>query len=255
MRFLYLIHDPSWTTSRVTDLLVERGHTVDYLCHQEGEPLPPVESLVAERCGLIIGGGFISTHAAAEQPFMARQIAFTRAVADAGLPVFGICLGAQILAAAYGAESAQRSDRRAEFGFWPVAATAEGTDLFDRTTMVYQVHDEGLTRLPDGGVLLASSDSFPIQAFRVGQRAYGVQFHPDAYGNAVESWWHDNQRLHNRVGAQSLPEQLDLAGRLEPNRISWLNRFLDHWLDDDRPITEHVTTYSTTHTRHYRGFN
>jgi len=230
MRFLYLIHDPRWTESRVTDLMVERGHQVDYRCHQSGDPLPSLGEFGESYDGLIIGGGFVSVDAAPSQPFMARQIEFTRAVVDHGHRFFGLCLGAHILGAAYGASVGPRPDGAAEFGFCPIAATAAGAKLFAGTTRVYQVHDEGLWDLPVEAELLAESDTFPIQAFGIGHRAFGVQFHPDAPSRAIESWWHDNTRLHGRIGAQSLPDQLDDAKRLEQSRTRWLNRFLDQWL-------------------------
>jgi GMP synthase (glutamine-hydrolysing) len=229
-RILYLIHDPRWTASRVTDLLVGRGVEVEYRCHQSGDVLPSVEEFGESFDGVIIGGGFVGSREAAHHPFMARQIQFTREVVDRGHRFFGICLGAQILGAAFGARTDVRPDRRAEFGFWPVTATAAGAGLFDRSTHVFQAHDEGLLELPAGAELLAEGEWFPIQAFRIGPNAYGVQFHPDATADAVESWWHHNTRLQDRVGAQPLADQLRDTPIHDSGRLRWLNRFLDHWL-------------------------
>ncbi len=230
MRFVYLIHDPSWTASRVTDLLRHRGHEVEYLCHQHGDELPSPSHFGDAYHGLIIGGGLTGVDAAATEPFMAAEIRLTRDVVDAGHRFLGLCLGAQVLGAAYGAPVGPRPDHRAEFGFTAVHPTPAGADLFDDPTIVFQVHDEGILDLPPQAELLASSSEFPVQAFRVGPAAYGLQFHPDAAGDHIQSWWHDNQRLHDRTGSHSLSRQLTDARKYEADRVAWLNQFLDRWL-------------------------
>ncbi len=226
MRFVTIIHYPEWNESRLTDVLCARGHTVEYRCHRFGDKLPAVD----EFDGVVIGGGDVSVWEAETEPFMAREIAFARDVVDSGRPYFGICLGAQILAAAFGATSGGRPDGAAEFGFFPIEATAAGEDLFRGLDRVYQVHWEAVTELPEGATHLASSDRFENQAFSIGDNAIGVQFHPDARADMIEHWWHDNESIKARPGVQPLAEQLADAERFEEQRAAWLERVVDRWL-------------------------
>jgi GMP synthase (glutamine-hydrolysing) len=140
---------------------------------------------------VLLGGGFLpddDRHA----PWLPAERELTRrAVAD-GVPLLGICLGAQVLAVATG--GVVRGDHgRPERGSCRVSlcgpAAADG--LFagapDEFRMI-QNHRDQITELPDGAVRLAESDACPVQAFRVGERAWGVQFHPEAGAGRLERW-------------------------------------------------------------------
>ena len=228
-RFVHLIHHPEWTESRLADVLRSRGHVVDLVCHAVGEPLPPLDDID----GLVIAGGPVSVWQADEHPFMQREIDYTGAAVEAGVPFFGACLGAHILAAAHGATTVAREDGRAEFGFYPLEATAAGTALFDGLDVAYQVHYEHVDVLPAEATHLARTDWFENQAFSIGDRAIGVQFHPDARGDVIEGWWHDNAHLHDRPGIQPLAEQLVAAAEHEAARAAWTTRVLVELFDPE----------------------
>lgn len=224
-RFLYLIHGRELRDSRVADRLSQRGAAIDWRCHIDGDPLP--EDL-APYDGIVVGGGFDSVNAAPELPYMARELAWVRRAVDAGTPYFGICLGAQIPAASFGARVGERPDGRVECGYHPIDSTAEGRALFAGVDHAYSFHSEGV-ELPPGAVGLARSEHFPNHAFRLGQHAYGVQFHPECRPDMLTTWFNLGPAMTARPGAQNLAEQLAAAERHDPPLSRWLDRFLDLW--------------------------
>jgi GMP synthase (glutamine-hydrolysing) len=153
----------------------EHGIALDVRRMDLGHPLPSVEQLD----GLVVMGGPMNAFDDADHPHLAAERALLGAAVGRGLPVLGVCLGAQLLAAALGA-SVLRGDAP-EIGLGEVALTAEGERdpvLGGNGARLPVLHWHGDTfTLPDGATLLASSAAYAHQAFRVGRRAYGLQFH------------------------------------------------------------------------------
>lgn len=128
------------------------------------------------------------------------EIDFTKRVLDADVPYLGLCLGGQILARAIGGTVEPHPDRHVEIGFTEVQPTAVAEDegLFEHSTHFYQWHREGFD-VPAGATLLAEgTNSFPNQAFRYGERAYGLQFHPEITIEMIHRW---NMGGGHRLGA------------------------------------------------------
>jgi GMP synthase (glutamine-hydrolysing) len=123
-------------------------------------------------------------------PFLLPERDFLTSALAAGLPVLGICLGGQLLARALGArvEKAEAP----ETGFFPVHPTPEaaGDPLFscfrdgDR---MFQWHEDTF-ELPAGATPLLVGDGVTRQTFRAGDRAWGVQFHPEVTPQLLEAW-------------------------------------------------------------------
>jgi GMP synthase (glutamine-hydrolysing) len=115
-----------------------------------------------------------------------------RLLADAvrlGKPVLGVCLGAQLLAAALGAIVVRGPEH--EIGFGEVELTPAGLEdpilgPEGRRLPVFNWHHDTFD-LPSGAVNLASSPLYQRQAFRVGERAYGLQFHIELNDRAIEA--------------------------------------------------------------------
>ena len=127
-------------------------------------------------------------------PFLPRERALVGEAVASGVPVLGICLGAQVLAHVTGG-TVTASSGETEHGSCPVALLAPAADdpLFAGLTgyeelRMIQNHRDSITTLPPGAVLLATSDACRVQAFRVGAAAWGVQFHPEADAARLTTW-------------------------------------------------------------------
>ena len=226
-RILYIVHNPAWTDCRVADEARARGFAVDCVCPAFGDGLPAIEGHAA----LIVGG---SAEGHADRPdehrWVADEMAYIRAAVDRGVPTLGICMGSQLLAAAFGGKVWARPDGLCELGFFRVDPIGEGRELFAGASHFYEAHFEGVFRLPDEAVLLARSDRYPVQAFRIGERAYGVQFHPDTKLSALTRKFLENDSYRDMFGAQSVDEQLRLAPVYEASIQAWTERFVDRWI-------------------------
>jgi GMP synthase-like glutamine amidotransferase len=160
-------------------------------------------------------------------PYLLRVRQVMREAVDRGVPTLGICLGAQLLARAFGAAVTRAPVR--ELGFvpiWPTAAAASdpllaGLHPGDR---FFQWHQDTFD-LPAGATLLATGHAIPTQAYRVGRCGWGVQFHPevdaaevDAWlrqaGTTVESRWGRTSEAVRLEAITHLPAQERQAGRL-----------------------------------------
>ncbi|MER7998602.1 type 1 glutamine amidotransferase [Streptomyces sp. NPDC095613] len=140
---------------------------------------------------VLLGGGFLPD-ADDHAPWLPaeRELA-RRAVAD-GVPLLGICLGAQVLALATGG-TVRGAYGRPERGSCAVSLNPEAAEdaLFAGLPgefRVIQNHRDQITALPPGAALLAGSAACPVQGFRVGRRAWGVQFHPEAGADRLAGW-------------------------------------------------------------------
>lgn len=164
------------------------GLTLDVVHAYDGAPLP---ARLAHDAVLVLGGGYMP-----DADDRARWLAPTRALVaealEARVPVFGICLGGQLLAQVAGGTV------RAEHGTPEMGSTAltlrpeaAGDPLFhglpQRLTAV-ENHVDAITALPPGAHWLATSEHCPYQAFRFGDRAWGVQFHPEITAADVARW-------------------------------------------------------------------
>jgi GMP synthase (glutamine-hydrolysing) len=140
---------------------------------------------------VLLGGGLLpddDDHA----PWLPAERALTRDAVARGVPLLGICLGAQVLALAEG--GVVRGDHgRPERGSCRVSLLpeAKGDPLLagmPEEVRFIQNHRDQITELPPHAVRLATSEACPIQAFRVGERAWGVQFHPEAGAARLDRW-------------------------------------------------------------------
>jgi GMP synthase-like glutamine amidotransferase len=140
--------------------------------------------------GLVLLGGAQSALDDADHLYLPAEAQLVRSFGDAGKPVLGICLGAQLMARAYGAENLL--GRPIEFGWHEVRPTDAGRadpvlSTIRSGATVFHWHLDTFT-LPPGAVHLAESDATRLQAFRVGRAAYGIQFHFEAGTELVEEW-------------------------------------------------------------------
>ena len=186
-RFLIVVHQKTSTPGRVGQLLEERGYRLDRRCPCIGDDLP--ENL-KDYAGIAVFGGPMSANDCQRLDGIRYEIDFTKRALDADVPYLGLCLGGQILARAIGGSVSPHPDSHVEIGYTKVipTAVAESEGLFEHSTHFYQWHREGF-EVPKDAVLLAEgTNSFPNQAFRYGDKAYGLQFHPEITIDMIHRW-------------------------------------------------------------------
>jgi GMP synthase-like glutamine amidotransferase len=182
---LVVQHAEIESVAALEPVLREQGCELAVVRPDLGDAVP---ADLTDHTGLIVMGGMMS--ATTDDGFASRlaEIALLRDALDTAAPVIGICLGAQLLAAAAG--GAVYAGREPEIGWKPVTFTdAAATDplLAGVASPLTVLHWHGDTfDLPPGATHLASSAQYPNQAFRVGERAWGLQFHVEVDEAQVE---------------------------------------------------------------------
>lgn len=188
MRVLSLIHAADADSGLFGETVRSAGHVLDERSYPLGSA--PQEPLVAYDAVMVFGGD-MNVHEVEAHPWIQAEIADLRAALAGRVPTLGICLGGQLLAAAAGA--AVTPVEEPEIGWYDVELTSEADedplfgDLRERSSFTaYQWHSYQFA-LPRGAVPLARSPA-GLQAFRVGEVAWGLQFHPEVTIEIVRRW-------------------------------------------------------------------
>jgi GMP synthase (glutamine-hydrolysing) len=193
-----------------------------------GEALP---ELCPDVAGVVVFGGRQSAADFDSDPYLADEMAFITKVMAADLPLLGICLGAQLIVRALGGRVGPLNGDLHEFGYYPVAPTAEGRDFLPDTLHVTQAHYHTFT-LPEGVTHLAKGDNYANQAFRYGHKVYGVQFHPECTADIFRRWQQSEHAAYGQPGAQSREEQDRLMASHDAAQGAWFNGFLEKLFKD-----------------------
>lgn len=210
MRILVVQNSHTSPIGIVGDELAVQGADLVTVRANEGEALPGGPDGYD---GLLVLGGPQDAWDDEKGPHFPQVMALIRAFADAGRPVLGICLGAQLAARAYGAR-VYRHDV-AELGVHAVDLTPAAQDDpllagFGPTLNVAQWHYDTF-EFPEGAVPLARSGACERQAFRLGELIYGFQFHPEATADTVRFWasrFGEEAREKNRALLDGLEAKL-----------------------------------------------
>jgi GMP synthase (glutamine-hydrolysing) len=171
----------------IADAIASAGGDCTIVRVDRGDPIPASDA-TATMAGLVVMGGPMGVHD--DQGWLAQERHLIKTAVDAGLPVLGVCLGAQQLAAAFGAEVSAGPDPEVGVGDVHLTPHAVHDPVFGPApTPLPCLHWHGDTfSLPEGAVLLASTEAYAHQAFRIGPRAYGLQFHVEATAALVGRW-------------------------------------------------------------------
>ena len=223
---IILKHVPFEGPGLILEMLEGRGmphRTIEVL--DEGVPLSP-----AGFSGLVSMGGPMSVGDGLDE--IEREKRLLREAVKRGVPVLGVCLGAQILASAFGARVYPGTGP--EVGWGEIHLTVDGglDPLFSGVqSPVPVLHWHGETfDIPPGAVHLASSHQYERQAFRIGQKAYGFQFHLEADEEMIQEWVIRDVDLDDGLltGAQTITDLT--REKLDPIRLAGalvFGRFLD----------------------------
>jgi GMP synthase-like glutamine amidotransferase len=202
VRVLALTHGPLVRSELFGDVVRAEGHElVEWELPTEG---PPPDGFDA----VLVFGGRMNVGEEADNPWLDDEYELLRAWVAEEKPLLGVCLGGQTLAHATGGRVARAP--RWHAGFYEVELSEEGRDdpvlgvlpsRFDALLAnAYQFEPPA-----DAARLAATVDQ--LQAFRIGRRAWGVQFHPEARKDQVVAWWSDGRELPRPL--EALSDELD----------------------------------------------
>jgi GMP synthase (glutamine-hydrolysing) len=180
-------HDPFEDLGFFAEVLEKQG--VDYRVLRLFNGEMPAEDWDHVRA-LIILGGPMNVDEEESYPFLRWEKRIIRAAIDEAVPMLGVCLGAQLIAATLGTAVFHGAVK--EIGWSPISITPHGQvdsllGYLPENATVFQWHGDGFD-LPAGAILLASSVNYKTQAFRLGKTIYGLQFHLEVTPRMIERW-------------------------------------------------------------------
>ncbi len=187
-RLLVVQNTATGGPGRLGRWLEEDGLALDVVTAYDGSPLP---ERLAHAGVLVLGGGFMPDDDA-RAPWLPATRALVAQALESDTAVLGICLGGQLLAGVAGGTVAA-GHGRPEYGSTALTPRpeAERDPLFQGLPgplTAIERHVDAVTALPPGASWLLASERCPYQAFRVGDRAWGLQFHPEAAADRILAW-------------------------------------------------------------------
>ncbi len=211
MQAHYLQHVPFEGLGSIETWLRKAGYEISCTQFFGKGSLPEIEAIDF----LVVMGGPMSVNDESDHPWLAVEKEFIRNVIEAGKPVLGICLGAQLIANSMGAKVLPNSVK--EIGWYPIVSVkTKGMPVFQfpEKTEVFHWHGETFC-LPEGATRIAESEGCKNQAFQIGSNVIGLQFHlettPDSAKAIVE---HCNDELAEGEFIQSEADILsECSGR------------------------------------------
>jgi GMP synthase (glutamine-hydrolysing) len=197
---------------RLGRTLNDYGHSLRILRLHDGDHVPAD----LDDCDGIIACGGPQSANDDSVPFLADEVARLRQAHEGGLPIVGICLGSQVLARALGG-NVESMPGGIELGFTEVKLTPAGReDVLHAglawSSMMMQHHRDHVAQLPPGARLLASNAKCKSQAWALGLRSYGFQYHPEVSIDNIEAWIRDEPETLREAGLTA-EQMLDQVAR------------------------------------------
>ena len=174
------------------------------VCHAyAGEALPDPATYDA----FVVLGGAMGANDDADSPWLAPVRERIREHATAAVPVLGICLGHQLAAVALGGE-VETNSRGQTFGLRTMGWTPDAhLDPLMSTVATprrgVHWHDDVVTAVPEGAVVLARTQEVEVQAARYAPTVWGVQHHPEVDAELIRPWAVADRELHRAQGLDS----------------------------------------------------
>jgi GMP synthase (glutamine-hydrolysing) len=221
MRVLSIVHEAGATGGGgiFERAVPERGDRLDRWVAAERE-VPPGEP--SDWDAVMVFGGAMHPDQDAEHPWLAGEAGFLQAALAQHVPLLGVCLGAQLIARAAGAEVGPAND--AEVGWYEVSLDDGQDPVLDALPPRFQAFQWHYYtfELPPGAVQLASSE-VARQAYRLGDRVWGIQFHAEVDRHMLDHWL--------REGREELPKPVEEI-RAE------VDRYLPTWNEQGRALCD-----------------
>ncbi len=182
---------------------------------------------------LVVMGGPIGVYDAPEYPFLSEEIGIIRGRLQRRMPVLGICLGSQLMAAALDAK-VYPGTAGVELGWGPVQLSGDGRQhalahVAENDAPVLHWHGDTF-ELPAGAKLLASTQRYPHQAFAVGNHGLALQFHVETNQAELEQWFvafaNDIRALGPETLARLRADTAKFSDDLERRNM----RFISEWV-------------------------
>lgn len=190
-------HVPFEGLGAIEDWLKQHGYQITSSPLHASAEIPEVEAVDF----LFIMGGPMSVNDRDQYPWLDSEIAFIREYLKSEKPLLGICLGAQLIAAA--CDAAIYPNPEKEIGWFPINNIHSGHTLFDDGLKVLHWHGETFD-LPETAEWLACSEVCLHQAFRIGTQVIGLQFHLETTKESLQSLIdHSGDELNNTTYVQS----------------------------------------------------
>ena len=218
-RILVLQHVKSEGLGIIGKALGQRGIAVDFLKIFKGDRIP---KSINGYDGLIVLGGPMGVYEEDVYPFIKDEITLIKNALKNNISILGICLGAQLLAKAAGADVYK--GKKKEIGWYKVELTDEGKreglfiGLPDEFT-VFQWHGDTWGQISNlsPAKCLALSELFPRQIIKVGKNAYGLQFHLEVTAEMIKEWIDINDKelasvksyIHPKKILKDTPEHIE----------------------------------------------
>jgi GMP synthase (glutamine-hydrolysing) len=223
-RIVLVMHDDDPVTDRVQSFCVKNGFKADIRKPFAGDTLgSPDEDLA----GTVLLGGTQIVYDFETNPFLHEEYRWLSECLDAGVPILGICMGAQQIAHHLGAKVAEMENECFEFGYYAVFPTEDGQEILDETLIVAHSHHQAFD-IPKGAVHLACSELCRNQAYRYGNKVYAFQFHPERVIEGFQLWQERYEKKRAGLpGVQSREEQNRLMHLHDQAAADWFSDFLD----------------------------
>lgn len=200
-RLLVVEHEATCSADRFGEWLRHEGVELDVRAAHRGDRLP---STLADHDGLLVLGGAMGAGDDDVAPWLPATRALMARSVGRDEPVLGLCLGAQLLTLACGGR-VERGASGIEPGVVDVSwrPEARGDALVGALPEPCpgpSLHADAITALPTGATWLGATPRYPHQAFRLGRRAWGLQFHPEVSPAVFRQWTYTDADLLRAQG-------------------------------------------------------
>ena len=226
-RAVLILHGPDEPDDFASLKLKELGYTLEWKHCYNGDTIGKPDESVAVT--VLYGGGFPQDEAdwhTDKYPCLAVEAQWVKDCIDAGIPTVGFCLGGQIISHALGGKVRAGLKGQHEWGYYEICPTEAGKDLFPEPMVMPEAHYHEFVP-PEEAEVLATSELYDYQAYRVGDKTYGFQFHPERSPDGFKRWQKSDWAAFGKPGAQTKEQQDALMAEHSARQKAWIDGFFE----------------------------